>query len=154
MVVMKTKKRINNLKPIKRRVSSFTDEDIGKALKNKHGLQSMAADLLGCSDAYISQRISESPYLQKIRVQAFERRLDIAELSLTDLTVEKDLGAICFTLKTIGKKRGYTETTQLGIAPEHAESTKTLLSELFKLQGEHKSQVDRKIEESKIISEQ
>jgi hypothetical protein len=90
---------------------TFTDEAIAKALIRRRGLQYLAANDLGISGGHMSERINSSEYLTSVRDNARQVRIDDAEQSLTELVSSKELGAVCFTLKTIGKSRGYTETS-------------------------------------------
>lgn len=90
---------------------TYTDEAIAKALIKRHGLQYLAANDLGMSGGHMSERINSSEYLTNVRDNARQVRIDAAEHSLTEMVEAKELGAVCFTLKTIGKSRGYSETS-------------------------------------------
>lgn len=110
---------MEKLEPRKTRPDAMPDEDIAEALIACKGLQYIAADMLKMSDSTVSLRIQQSPYLQKVRDECLQRRLDRAELKLDKLIdVDENLGAICFFLKTIGKVRGYTESSPVVITPE------------------------------------
>lgn len=126
-------------KPTERQPHAWTDEEIGKALVAKRGLQYLAADLMNMSYTHMSRRISESDYLKSIRDQCLQKRLDVAEESLSELNQEKDLGSLCFFLKTIGRTRGYTETTQVTADPEMVQRQKDLMNQISNLQEALKS---------------
>jgi len=98
-------------KPKKVRQGALKDETIGQALKKFRGMQYLAAEALGIAQSTLSDRIKYSPYLKEISEEATEKRLDLAEFNLSDLVEEKNLGAICFLLKTKGKARGYKENS-------------------------------------------
>lgn len=98
--------------PLKKRVDAIKDEDIAEALFKTQGLQYKAAHILGCSPGRLAARIKESPFLQEIRLDARETRIDEAEKGLFEAVDQKDLTAILFTLKTIGKNRGYSQDSQ------------------------------------------
>ena len=87
----------------------FTDEQIKEALKASGGLITKAAELIGCDHSTVSRRTAANPELQQVIKDAREKHIDSAENSLRYLVEKKDLGAVCFSLKTIGKHRGYTE---------------------------------------------
>jgi len=101
--------RLLDFKKLNPKKRPLTEEDVEKALIEFKGLQYLAAEALDVTDARVCQMIKASPRLQEIRDRLFERRLDVAEYNLSELTEEKDLGAIIWLLKTQGKKRGYIE---------------------------------------------
>jgi len=105
-------------RPEKKHQKLISEEIIAKALIATKGLQYLAAEKIGMSYQHLSERISASEYLQQAREHAVQRRLDIAEINLSELTEEKELGAITFMLKTKGKDRGYSETTQVAVDPQ------------------------------------
>jgi hypothetical protein len=96
-------------KPIKRRGGALTDMEIAEALRKNKGMVTYAADSLGYDRGHVCSRVKESPFLQEVQAACVEARLDVAEYNLSGLVEESDLGAICFLLKTIGKRRGYIE---------------------------------------------
>lgn len=96
----------------------ISDEVIAAALKATKGLQYLAAERIGMSSTHLSERISASEYLQEVREHSIQKRIDVAELNLSELTEEKELGAITFMLKTKGKDRGYSETQQMTVDPQ------------------------------------
>lgn len=119
--------QIENLPPPKKmvRFDALPEERIAAAFIKCKGMQKLAAELLGVASSTLTDRVSLSPYLQQIRRECLERRLDMAELKLAKKVEEdEDLGAICFTLKTIGKHRGYTENPSASI--EETTSSKNL----------------------------
>ena len=89
-----------------------TDEQLEKALLEAGGIQAAAARALGVTRQAISLRVKESPQLQAICEEALEELKDDAETSLRNLIRDKELGAICFFLKTRGKDRGYSEKAE------------------------------------------
>lgn len=117
MAKKKTVKQPLN-RPKGKRPKIVSDEIIAAALKATKGLQYLAAEKIGMSATNLSQRITESEYLQEVREHSIQKRIDIAELNLSELTEEKELGAITFMLKTKGKERGYSETQQMTVDPQ------------------------------------
>lgn len=116
--------------PTKRQRSAITDEMIAQALIANKGLQSYAAESLKIDPGHLSHRISESEYLQTVKKQCVERRLDVAEKSLSELNERKDLGSVCFILKTLGKHRGYTESTSVSVDESTMKDFKAVLGQL------------------------
>ena len=113
-----------------------TDEDIAQALIKTKGLQYLAAQMLDCSSGLISQRIAASDYLKEKRREGQEIRLDEAEKALGEIVLDKELGAICFTLKTRGKDRGYAETTQSSVPDDHYRKQDEWMAEMTRWRNE------------------
>lgn len=85
------------------------DEDIEKVLRNCGGYQHVAAKQLGVSPSWLSTRISKSEKLTQLKFDLMEERIDTYEIALDDLMAKRDTTAIIFFLKTMGKKRGYSQ---------------------------------------------
>lgn len=117
-----------------RRSDALLDEEIAACLIRNEGLQYIAARELGVSAQLMSARIAQSPYLQAIKEECRQHRIDIAEKTLTKMTREDNLGSVCFTLKTIGKDRGYIETVQQTVDPQTLSSFEALMLQMKKLQ--------------------
>lgn len=96
----------------------LTVTDIERALKDSHGLISKAAGLLGCHRSTLHQRIKDNPRLQEFVEQCREDVLDLAESQLFEALQRGEAWAIQFTLRTIGKERGYCERHQQEIERE------------------------------------
>lgn len=113
--------------PLKKRVDAIKDEEIAKALIQTQGLQYKAAQKLGCSPGRLASRIAESPYLQSARLDALQLRIDEAEQGLFEAVDHRDLTAILFTLKTIGKTRGYAQDS---VTIDASEPVKELMAHI------------------------
>ena len=101
------KKQLKDL-PAKKKPLSV--EDVKKTLIECRGYQYLTAERLGVSGACISQIINKNPELKVVRDELMEIRIDKAEIALESRMLEgKDITAIIFFLKTIGKKRGYCQ---------------------------------------------
>ena len=98
--------------PNKTRIDAIPDETIAAALVKSKGLQYLAAEELDIYPNAVHERIKRSPYLQEVVKNCLGRRLDKAEFNLALMTEDKELGAICFLLKTRGKERGYVENKE------------------------------------------
>lgn len=79
------------------------------ALRKSHGNLKVAAQIIGCSREAIRLRASKTKYLADIIAEEREAIIDVAESALYNKVLEGDMRAIEFTLKTIGKDRGYSE---------------------------------------------
>jgi len=102
----------------------FPDEVIARALIQSYGIATPAAQLIGMDISSLYLRIKNSPFLKEIQRVGREQRIDKAENSLrllTETNGPSQLGAVCFTLKCIGKERGYVERQEV-------QSTNTLLT--------------------------
>jgi len=120
-------------KPRKTRPDAIPDELIAKALIACSGRIYHAGELVGLHGSSVHERIKLSPYLQQIREEALQKRLDAYEKALDKLAYgqeEHNLGAICFGLKTLGKHRGYVETQQHHFSGEHLQSVDAMLKQL------------------------
>lgn len=102
----------------KERSKRGTDKDIEEALRATRGILSAASAWLWenkkikLARQTISDRISQSEYLQGVREEIDESTLDFAESKLGELLEEGDRAAIIFYLKCKGKKRGYVERVE------------------------------------------
>jgi hypothetical protein len=92
----------------------YTPEQMIEALRATHGLISPAADLLGCGRRTMQRYIKEYPEILEAIEDEDEAFNDVAEASLYQAVKRGDPWAVCFRLKTKGKKRGYVERAELG----------------------------------------
>lgn len=93
-----------------RRVS---EEEITVLLTKHFGNISHVARLLGVDRSTLHLRINKSAKLQQIVMDARERMVDDAESALHAAILQRDGWAVCFTLKTIGRTRGYIEKQEI-----------------------------------------
>jgi len=91
----------------------YTANQIIDALKEKHGNLSAAARFLGCSRNTISRYIKIYPTVKAVADEERETLIDFAENQLFKQVQEGNITAIIFTLKTIGKHRGYVERQEV-----------------------------------------
>lgn len=97
----------------------FTDDQIITALQRSSGIQNAAAKLLEsthgrkCSRQQISERVLGSAKISAALAEIVEENLDIAEGQLIEAVKDREAWAVIWTLRTLGKKRGYTERTEL-----------------------------------------
>lgn len=94
-------------------MAKLTDRAVAKALHDTHGNISAAARALGVARHTISDRIQKDPALAQYVIDARESRVDRAEDALGSAVDAKEGWAVCFTLKTLGKSRGYIERSEV-----------------------------------------
>ena len=91
----------------------YTANQMIEALREKHGNLSAAARFLGCSRNTISRYIEQYPTVKAVADEERETLIDFAENQLFKQVQEGNITAIIFTLKTIGKHRGYVERQEV-----------------------------------------
>ena len=87
----------------------ITEAQAEQALIACYGNVSAAARVLNVDHSTLFHRLRKSERLQKARTMAEEQTLDLAEDGLVSAVKDREAWAICFMLKTRGKKRGYIE---------------------------------------------
>ena len=65
---------------------------------------------LKCSRPTLDAWLGDDPDYKQAFIDAREDTIDLAVTQLKQLIKDKNLGAICFYLKTQGKSRGFVET--------------------------------------------
>lgn len=90
-----------------------TDAQIRSALLKCKGMVYLAAKVLGCDQSTIHRRAKINPKLRAVIEQERGELVDYAELALLDAVTRKEAWAVCFTLKTQGRIRGYVERSEL-----------------------------------------
>lgn len=78
-----------------------------------HGNASAAARVLDCTAETVRRYCERHPEVQEARESGIRVRLDKAEAALDAAVEQREGWAVCFTLKTIGKVRGYTERHEI-----------------------------------------
>ena len=91
----------------------YTANQMIEALREKHGNLSAAARFLNCSRNTISRYIEQYPTVKAVADEERETLIDFAENQLFKQVQEGNITAIIFTLKTIGKSRGYVERQEV-----------------------------------------
>ena len=91
----------------------YTANQMIEAIRDKHGNMSAAARFLGCSRNTISRYIETYPTVKAVYDEERETLIDFAENQLFKQVQEGNITAIIFTLKTIGKSRGYVERQEV-----------------------------------------
>jgi hypothetical protein len=91
----------------------FTPAQVVAALKETRGMQALAANKLGCTVRTINRYANTYPEVQTEIEQQREAMLDTAESKLYSAIDRGEAWAICFFLKTQGKKRHYSERMEV-----------------------------------------
>lgn len=92
----------------------ITAEMIKQALIKTRGNVSRASDLIGCCRHTLHLRINDDPSIKQVLDNCRERFLDDAEDVLQNKALSGDTTTLLFSLKTLGKSRGYElETNQI-----------------------------------------
>lgn len=89
------------------RPPTFTDEEIEKALRAATGIQSVAAQHLGCHPNTVAYHLRHSPKLRKTLDEIHEEDLDFAEGKLKENIHAGKERSIFFLLERKGKHRGW-----------------------------------------------
>ena len=89
---------------------SRTDAQMIKAIRDARGLVAVAARKLQIDRQTIYNRMQKSDAVKDAVAEAREFVLDVAEAKLMQAVENGEPYAICFTLKCLGKDRGYVET--------------------------------------------
>lgn len=95
------------------RKEKFTVEQVVEALRKARGIQRFAAQALGCHRQTISAMAKRHPEIQTVLDEELEGLLDTAEGKLVEAIGRGEMSAITFFLKCRGKRRGYTERTEI-----------------------------------------
>lgn len=96
-------------KPIKKSSARIKPDRIAAALQAARGNISAAAASIGVSRNVIYQHVNKNEDLQQVLNDSRESLIDYAESALLQAVGEKQGWAVCFTLKTLGRSRGYVE---------------------------------------------
>lgn len=94
----------------------ISTERMIEALKRSHGNMKLAAEMLGCSRETIRKRSAKVQRVMDVINEEREAIIDVAESALYTKILEGDMRAIEFTLRTIGKHRGYVERQEREIS--------------------------------------
>ena len=90
----------------------ITTKQVEAALIAMSGNVSASARSLGVSRNWVDTLIKRSEKLQQVLHDARQSMCDNAESALNRAVINGEAWAVCFTLKTQAKDRGYVERTQ------------------------------------------
>ena len=95
--------------------------DVEKALRTTHGNYQLSANMLKCSREGIRLFVDRNPDLKAMVEEERGGCIDIAESALQRAVLNGESWAIAFTLKTIGKSRGYVERVEQELSGKDGE---------------------------------
>jgi hypothetical protein len=105
----------------------ITNDQIVEKLKEAKGNMTLAAKLLGCTRQMVWKRAKTIQKIQDAIDESREVAVDHAESALQRAVLEGDFRAIAFTLKTLGKDRGYVERMETEVSGRGGVPIKTEL---------------------------
>jgi len=91
----------------------FTAEQMIDALTKSKGMIAPAARSLRCSRNTVKRYLREYVTVEQAQKDEREAMTDTAELSLYNAVLRGEAWAVCFYLKTQGKRRGYVERAEV-----------------------------------------
>jgi hypothetical protein len=91
----------------------YTAQEVIEALQETRGLRALAAKRLGCHVGTVDNYVRRYKSVAAVIEQEREAMLDLAEAKLLSAINSGEAWAVCFFLKTQGKKRQYTERVQV-----------------------------------------
>lgn len=116
-----TKKR--GRKPI------LNSELVAAALADMQGNVAAVAKRFGVHRSSVQELIDKRPALQRVLSDARDGMLDHAESSLYRAVIAGEAWAVCFFLKTQGKKRGYIERNEVAMLMEKLDAIEKATNE-------------------------
>jgi transposase-like protein len=89
--------------------TQYTAETIIRAIQAAKGNVSAAARTLGCTRQTLANYVKKYSSVRQALDDEREAMIDTAESALYSAVLDKQGWAVCFTLKTLGRSRGYIE---------------------------------------------
>jgi len=131
-----------------------TDEEYIKAIEGSHGNVNLIARKLGLARTTVMTRLKNKPELMALVNAERDVFIDIAEDKLYHCVEQSSLPAIFFTLKTIGKARGWGESTELILSKQTQNEDEYDISVLTEEEREKLDELTAKIYKPKLIDEE
>lgn len=107
-------------------MAKYTQEAMIRAIEASNGMVYVAAKKLGCAANTVYSYAKRYPAVQKAIDEQRGILLDTAELALLKAITHGEGWAVCFTLKTLGKQRGFVERQEVTGADGGALEVKVL----------------------------
>jgi hypothetical protein len=95
----------------------YTTEQVILAIQETRGMITLAARKLNCAPNTIRAYVQRHPTVAQALQEQREGFLDTAELALMKAVQNGEAWAIAFSLKTLGRKRGYVERVEVDTNP-------------------------------------
>ena len=116
---------------------ALSNENIIKVLNEKNGNILETAKALSITRRCLYNWIEKDEELKQAVIDARETIIDIAENKLLQAINSGDMTAIIFTLKTLGKARGYIETKEVKVSDiEGMKNKETFLRQIDQKRNE------------------
>lgn len=117
-----------------KRSAPLSFKECEDALRLHSGHLANAAAYLGVSSHTLRLKVNKTPKLIELIDSMKEEVVDHAENQLFKLVLDGNITAIIFTLKTLGRKRGYVEraTLEHEIGPETMKNSAKLIEAMRK----------------------
>ena len=93
--------------------TKLTAESVTAAIRDMNGNVSAVAKRLGVCRQTVYTYIDRHPSVKDVLAESRETMLDNAESSLYRAVLAGEAWAVCFFLKTQGKRRGYVERQEV-----------------------------------------
>lgn len=87
--------------------------EVVEALERARGIKAVAAKILGCTRRTVERYAERYATVAQACHQARETLIDVAEGQLVKAVDSGEWPAVRYVLATLGKKRGYTERTEI-----------------------------------------
>jgi len=120
----------------------YTSDEVIAALKKARGMIHIAAEVIGCDPTTIRNHMKRNHEVQKAYNDITQRELDLSELQLFRARDNGEPWAVCFHLKTKGKKRGYIERDSGNEGMEQQRSILDLMADATRERNERNREVD------------
>ena len=108
----------------------FTVAQVVDSLNESKGMVYLAAKVLGCCPNTVYNYAERHPKVKEAIATQQGERLDAAELALLAAVEKGEAWAVCFTLKTLGKKRGFIERPGYYEKPREKPDGTTILDQI------------------------
>lgn len=137
----------------------YSAKKVAEAIVASHGILAQAATMLGCTRQTVYSYIKKYPTVKAAHEEAREVMLDTTEGKLYEAVTGGNLGAIIFTLKTIGAHRGFVERREYsgpggGPIQTKSEVTEIKSLDLDKLKFDTVEDLYRSMQEREKIDDQ
>ena len=109
-------------------MTKITIKTFKMALPGSYGVQSVIAKKLNSTRSAVTQFLNKRPKMRILCEQEREKIIDVSENRLFSAANEGQKWAVDKILSTIGKGRGYVESTEQSIE-HHGEQIKVIIEE-------------------------
>ena len=133
--------------------TQHTDEEYIQAIRASRGNLSQVARTLGINRQAVQQRLNSNLALKNALNDERDSFIDLAEDRLFNCVDKNSLPAIMFTLKTIGRTRGWGENQEI-ILTKNQDDQEYDLSDLTEEERGQLERLTAKIYKPRLIAEE